>query len=86
MIFPFTRERIRSGCEADHILCNNTVKDAAGRRQLKVKEVEQRLRADGWVLARTTGHKVYKHPNKQEIVVVPNHPNDEVAKGTLESI
>lgn len=53
---------------------------------MKVREVESKLMADGWHLERTGKHMVYKHVKSAEIIVVPNHPNDELAKGTLESI
>ena len=53
---------------------------------MKVKEFEQNLKSAGWTLDRTGKHKVYKHPDREEIVVVPNHPNHGIAKGTLESI
>lgn len=53
---------------------------------MTVRDLEKRLIKDGWLLDRTKKHKVYKHPEKPGLVVVPNHPSDEVAKGTLESI
>ncbi len=54
---------------------------------MKVREVLQRLEADGWYEARMRGsHRVLKHPEKSGIVVVPGNYSDEVAIGTLKSI
>jgi predicted RNA binding protein YcfA (HicA-like mRNA interferase family) len=53
---------------------------------VKVSELEARLIREGWTLNRTKKHKVYIHANKPGMIVVPNHPHDELARGTLESI
>ncbi|MGK7931188.1 MAG: type II toxin-antitoxin system HicA family toxin [Microcystaceae cyanobacterium] len=54
---------------------------------MKVRKVIQRLKADGWYQARMRGsHRVFKHPQKTGIVVVPGHFSDEVAIGTLKNI
>ena len=53
---------------------------------MKVRNVIQRLKADGWYQARMRGsHRVFKHPQKNGIVVVPGNFSDEVAIGTLKS-
>jgi len=45
------------------------------------------LSDDGWYVARVRGsHRVLKHGAKPGIVVVPGHPSDELAPGTLKSI
>jgi predicted RNA binding protein YcfA (HicA-like mRNA interferase family) len=54
---------------------------------MKVREVIKQLKADGWYEARMKGsHRVFKHPNKSGIVVVPGNSGDDVATGTLKSI
>lgn len=54
---------------------------------MKVRELVKRLKADGWYEARIRGsHRVFKHPNKPGIVVVPGNFGDDVAIGTLKSI
>jgi len=54
---------------------------------MKVRHVLKVLEHDGWFVARTRGsHQVMKHPTKLGIVVVPGHPADELARGTLKSI
>ncbi|MEA5536373.1 type II toxin-antitoxin system HicA family toxin [Crocosphaera sp. XPORK-15E] len=54
---------------------------------MKVRNVIQRLKVDGWYQARMRGsHRVFKHPQKMGIVVVPGSFSDEVAIGTLKSI
>ena len=54
---------------------------------VKVREVIRRLVADGWVHVRTAGsHRVYKHPTKPGIVVVPGKPNEQLQEGTWNDI
>lgn len=54
---------------------------------MKVRAVIKKLKIDGWYEARIKGsHRVFKHPNKSGIVVVPGNFSDEVAIGTLKSI
>ncbi len=49
-------------------------------------EVIKRLRADGWVLARTKGsHAHFTHPTKPGVVTVP-HPKKDLPLGTVKSI
>ncbi len=41
----------------------------------------------GWYLARTRGsHRQYKHPYKKGLVTISGHLNDDIAKGTFNSI
>jgi predicted RNA binding protein YcfA (HicA-like mRNA interferase family) len=51
---------------------------------MKVKEVIIKIESDGWYSTRQRGsHKIYKHPNKSGIVVVPDHgANKDLAIGT----
>jgi predicted RNA binding protein YcfA (HicA-like mRNA interferase family) len=54
---------------------------------LKVSEVLNRLRADGWyeLPRKATAHIQLKHPTKPGKVTVPDHPGD-VPPFTLKSI
>jgi len=54
---------------------------------MKVREVIKLIKEDGWYLERTKGdHRQYKHPSKRGLVTISGHLNDEIAKGTLNSI
>ncbi len=54
---------------------------------MKVRDVIRRLRDDGWTLARQRGsHRVFEHPEKPGIVVVPGHPGEDIPPGTLSAI
>ena len=55
---------------------------------MKVKQIIKLLENDGWYLVRQKGsHKIYQHPIKEGIVVVPDHGlNKDLAKGTENSI
>jgi predicted RNA binding protein YcfA (HicA-like mRNA interferase family) len=54
---------------------------------MKVREVIKKLKADGWYEARMKGsHRVFKHPTKSGIVVVPGNFGDDVATGILKNI
>ena len=54
---------------------------------MKVREIVKKLELDGWYQARMRGsHRVFKHPEKTGIVVVPGSFGDEVAIGTLRNI
>ncbi len=51
---------------------------------MKVREVIQRLEADGWYLDRQKGsHRQFRHPTKQGTATVAGHPNDDVHPKTL---
>jgi predicted RNA binding protein YcfA (HicA-like mRNA interferase family) len=56
--------------------------------KMKVKEVITMIQADGWFFKRQKGsHKVFSHPVKRGIVVVPDHgANHDLAPGTENSI
>jgi len=54
---------------------------------MKVREIIKRIEKDGWYLARIKGdHRQYKHPSKKGLVTILGHLNDDIAKGTLNSI
>lgn len=59
-----------------------------GQRQtMKVKEVIKMIEQDGWFMIRRRGsHRQYKHSNKKGLVTIAGHLNDELAKGTLNSV
>jgi len=48
-----------------------------------IKIIEQ----DGWFMVRSKGsHRQFKHNNKKGIVTIAGNSNDDLAKGTLNSI
>jgi len=54
---------------------------------MKVKEIIKIIEQDGWFMVRREGsHRQYKHPNKTGLVTIAGHLNDDLAKGTLNSI
>lgn len=54
---------------------------------MKVSEILQILKDDGWVLVSTRGsHRQFKHPTKVGRVTVAGKPSDDLAPGTLNSI
>ncbi|MEO8720225.1 MAG: type II toxin-antitoxin system HicA family toxin [Ginsengibacter sp.] len=54
---------------------------------MKAKEVIKLIQKDGWFFERQTGsHKIFKHPTKRGIVVVPEHGKEDIKAGTLNSI
>jgi predicted RNA binding protein YcfA (HicA-like mRNA interferase family) len=54
---------------------------------MKVSEVLDMLRADGWFLATTRGsHRQFKYLVKSGRVTGPGKPSDDLAFGTLNSI
>ena len=54
---------------------------------MKVAEILERLKHDGWHLAVTRGsHRQFKHDTKPGRVTVPGKPNDDLAPGTVSSI
>ena len=45
------------------------------------------LEDEKWFIVRTRGsHRQYKHPTKQGLVTIAGKANDDLAKGTLNSI
>jgi len=54
---------------------------------MKVKEIIKMIEQDGWFMVRRKGsHRQYKHPQKIGIVTIAGRLNDDLAKGTLNSI
>jgi predicted RNA binding protein YcfA (HicA-like mRNA interferase family) len=54
---------------------------------VKIRDLIRILEQDGWRLARTRGsHGQYKHATKRGVVTVAGHDNDDIAKGTLNSV
>ena len=53
----------------------------------KVKDVIRLLEQQGWYLARTSGsHRVYKHADRAERVVVPGKLSDDMRPGTWKNV
>ncbi len=54
---------------------------------IKVRDMIRRLEDDGWLWDRTRGsHRVYVHPAKSGIVVVPGKLGKDLPLGTERSI
>lgn len=54
---------------------------------MKVRAVIRMIEADGWYHVATRGsHRQYKHAEKPGRVTVSGKLNDEMAKGTLNSV
>jgi predicted RNA binding protein YcfA (HicA-like mRNA interferase family) len=57
------------------------------REPMKVSEVLDMLRRDGWYLAATRGsHRQFKHPVKPGRVTLAGKPSQDLPPGTLNSI
>ncbi len=54
---------------------------------MKIRKLIELIGKGGWYLARTKGdHKQYKHHFKGGLVTISGHLNDDIAKGTLNSV
>jgi len=54
---------------------------------MKVKDIIKHIESDGWYLVSIKGsHRQFKHPTKKGKVTIAGKPNDDVKKGTLNSI
>jgi predicted RNA binding protein YcfA (HicA-like mRNA interferase family) len=54
---------------------------------IKVKEIIKMIEQDGWFMARRKGsHRQFKHETKMGLVTIAGHLNDDLAKGTKNSI
>lgn len=54
---------------------------------MKVRALVRLLEQDGWVAVRQRGsHRVFRHPRKPGILVVPMHSAQDVNPGTLQAI
>jgi predicted RNA binding protein YcfA (HicA-like mRNA interferase family) len=54
---------------------------------MNVKDVMEIIERDGWFMVRIKGsHRQYRHSYKKGLVTIAGHLNDDLAKGTLNSI
>jgi len=54
---------------------------------MKVREIIKIIEDDGWFMVRRRGsHRQFGHDIKKGLVTIAGHQNDDVAKGTLNSI
>ena len=54
---------------------------------MKIKEAIRMIENDGWFMVRIKGsHRQYGHSHKKGLVTIAGHLNDDLAKGTLNSI
>jgi predicted RNA binding protein YcfA (HicA-like mRNA interferase family) len=54
---------------------------------MKVKDVIELIEQDGWFMVRRKeSHRQYRHSYKKGLVTIAGHLNDDLAKGTLNSI
>ena len=54
---------------------------------MKIRDVIKLIEKDGWYLVRIKGsHRQYKHPPKKGLVTISGHLNDDIAKGSFNSI
>lgn len=54
---------------------------------MKAREVIRLLESNGWTCARTKGsHRQYRHPDRTEVITVPDHAGVDLKPGTLNSI
>ena len=59
----------------------------AGRLPVvRVNELLRALAKEGWYVDRTTRHTIIRHPDRPGSIPVPNHPRDELPRGTLRDI
>jgi predicted RNA binding protein YcfA (HicA-like mRNA interferase family) len=56
-------------------------------KNMKISDLIEILKKDGWVLTRTKGsHRQFRHSNKRGVVTVSGKLSDDVKKGTLGSV
>lgn len=54
---------------------------------MKIRKVIKLLEKDGWYLVRIKGdHRQYRHNTKKGAVTISGHDNEDIAKGTLNSV
>ncbi len=54
---------------------------------MKIKEAIKMIVAEGWFMVRKKGsHRQYKHTDRRGLVTIAGNLNDEIDKGTLNSI
>jgi predicted RNA binding protein YcfA (HicA-like mRNA interferase family) len=55
--------------------------------EMKVRDAIKIIEQDGWFMVRSKGsHRQYGHNKKKGVVTIAGHTNDDLAKGTLNSI
>jgi len=55
--------------------------------RMKVKEAIEMIESNGWFMVRIKGsYRQYRHSDKKGLVTIAGHLNDDLAKGTLNSI
>jgi len=55
--------------------------------KMKVRDIIKTIEQNGWVVVRIRGsHRQFNHNEKQGVVTIAGHLNDDLAKGTLKSI
>jgi predicted RNA binding protein YcfA (HicA-like mRNA interferase family) len=54
---------------------------------LKIRDIIKIIEQDGWFMIRRKGsHRQFKHNTKKGVVTIAGHLNNELAKGTINSI
>lgn len=54
---------------------------------MKIRNVIKLIEKDGWYLVRTSGdHRQFKHNEKPGLVTISGHVDDDIGKGTLNSV
>ncbi len=54
---------------------------------MKAQQVIKLIEENGWLFERKAGsHKIFKHPTKKGIVVIPDHGKEDLRIGTLNAI
>ncbi len=54
---------------------------------MKVRDVIKLIEASGWYMVRMKGsHRQYKHPANKGVVTIAGNLDDELAKGTFNSV
>ena len=55
--------------------------------EMKVRDAIKIIEQNGWIMIRSKGsHRQYRHNEKKGVVTIAGHKNDDLAKGTLNSI
>ena len=55
--------------------------------EMKVRDAIKIIEQDGWFMVRRKGsHRQYRNSKKKGVVTIAGHINDDIAKGTLNSI
>jgi predicted RNA binding protein YcfA (HicA-like mRNA interferase family) len=58
-----------------------------GEKAMVFKDIDKKLRQNGWVKVRTnSSHNIYKHPDFTISVSVPNHGKISISTGVIKKI